>query len=554
MKRHSRLASFLTAMLLTSCATASLRETSIYQREAIEAALDGTAKIDAFTNSSDAPALTLAVRYCDLTVVKKLLAKGANPNALDSNGHSVVFGLTSRIANWDNGVISGYGARAGDDCDVNDPAIVKLLVEKGAKLNDAKGGEVLQFLASGGADEAIAPTVALGFDPNVPDAVGRTPLFHAADVQTARALLRVGANPLWRDAAGVSALRWFAEQAAQQKKMKSIYEALLAAGVRDEGVLDIGDLEPGARQFLKAALAAKDTKRADAQGNTALHLAVLSGAPPLVGEVLALHPDANALNADGEPPLMLLARNRANREEARKSRDGAGADPDRDIIRALVAAGANLKLQSPKIGGLPHAAVANHAYYLVLSMGNEGGFDFGADNAAGIPPIYLAQDLELAKLVANRDATWWHRTSGSGLTYRTHLAASANPAKSALQAWLEASDPLNHKVTGVVGPAAKKLPAGKYVYAKKTKLVVVTMQPGGPSTYEVGYQVITLKAPMTEDEAISQLVDRALSRPRIGRLQVGGAMSACASDCADIAQKLCHGHDAAGDKCTVQAF
>jgi RNA polymerase sigma factor (sigma-70 family) len=167
--------------------------------------LEGTARLAPFSDEVD---LFLAVRRGDSAAVATLLARRPD--------------LVRQRENWP--AVEAYRAglpyarhataliRAAERGDM---AIVKLLVEAGAGVDDVCGcitGETPLWAATvTGCPDVVAYLLERGADPNIPGARGHTALHVAAMrgwPQLAKLLLRYGADPHLEDKAGRTAMDW----------------------------------------------------------------------------------------------------------------------------------------------------------------------------------------------------------------------------------------------------------------------------------------------------------------------------------------------------------
>ncbi len=190
--------------------------------------------------------LVRAVRTGNMETVRNLLARGADPNALDGDGRAALHAFFSG-QNWQL-----------------EPELLDMLLQRGA-------------------------------DPNLPDTQGRTPMHCAAErgrVEMVGRLLRVGARIDRADEHGKTPLHLVGE-----RKDWLMASALLAAGADpmqqdDWGQQPVSWLAPLCVRDLRLRFHAKDPPRAPACTRhskligPALHLAAADGAADVVGYLL----------------------------------------------------------------------------------------------------------------------------------------------------------------------------------------------------------------------------------------------------------------------------
>ncbi len=124
-------------------------------------------------------ALLAAARTQELTLMKALLDKGANPNAATTVDHftPLMAALTQAAA--------GRGGRGGGAQNI--PAAIRLLLDKGADVNavNSRNMTAAHYAARTGNDEALKLLVERGAKLDIKDRIGRTPLDMALGVMTA---------------------------------------------------------------------------------------------------------------------------------------------------------------------------------------------------------------------------------------------------------------------------------------------------------------------------------------------------------------------------------
>jgi len=157
--------------------------------------------------------LIIAARKNDIEKVNELIVKGADVNAKEKvvgEGYTALFHAAS------------YGHTA----------IVKLLIEKGASVNERPGRNTPLIIASwGGYTDTVQVLLEAGADPNAKDESGWTALTQAARkgyVEIARLLIKKGANVNVRLSDGNTPLSW-----AKAKQNQEMIELLKRAGAKE---------------------------------------------------------------------------------------------------------------------------------------------------------------------------------------------------------------------------------------------------------------------------------------------------------------------------------
>jgi ankyrin repeat protein len=334
-----------------------------------------------------ATALAWAAYLDDTEIAEKLLAAGAKPNTADEYGETP---LTLACANGD-AMLAGKLLAAGADANaarwdgetavmiaagVGSVDIVNLLAARGANLNAAEsrqGQTALMWAAAERHSEVVKTLIAHGADVRAVSKRGFTALVFAAvknDGPSAEALLAAGADPNYALPEGSTVLSVAASY-------RSVAVANLLA---DHGANPIAP---------------------DRQGNTPLHIAAHFGDLALTAKLLARGASVNARTArtpvpaaggfgllrfvaGEQTPLMLAAK----------------ADHV-DVMRALVAAGADARLQAQD-GTTVLSAAAASGHLDAVQYAYE--LDPGVKVASAVSGLTLMHNAVLGTLgVANED-------------------------------------------------------------------------------------------------------------------------------------------------------
>ena len=235
-------------------------------------------------------ALTWAVRNGDLSLVRALVGRGAEVNALDENGMTPLMYQPKQHA----------------------PEVMKALIELGADPNRRGASQrtpLIYASISGGVD-AVMLLIESGSEIDAREADGATALMNAAQLghdAKVRLLLKLGANPNLVDNAGQTALMkaakhvelpyWLAlQESGKLTRPKANESAGSSPGLANNGSVE-ALLQAGAQ------VNAKDKK-----GQTALMLAVQQGNLPVIDRLLALGADPNIISSEGDTALRIARR------------------------------------------------------------------------------------------------------------------------------------------------------------------------------------------------------------------------------------------------------
>ena len=314
-------------------------------------------------------ALHWAARHDDLPTAKSLLTSRANPNATNRSG---VTPLSLACTNGTAALVTAL-LDAGADANLALPGgetplmtaartgrlpVVSALLAKGARV-DAKlaaGGQTaLMWAAHHGHADVVAALIAAGADFRTPVETGFTPLLFAT--RTGRA---------------------------------DVIRVLLKAGV------DVNEATKPAK---------KVTNKQPRTGTTALIIAIENGHFELAAQLLDLGANPNDLRS-GFAPLHVLTWVRkpdSGEDDGQPMPDGSGLYTSEDLVRKLVAKGAdvNLRLSGGPSGGgrinrkgcTPFILAADTADLGYLKLLHSLGADPTLTNIDGITPLMAAAGL-----------------------------------------------------------------------------------------------------------------------------------------------------------------
>jgi ankyrin repeat protein len=226
----------------------------------------------------------------NVATVKALLAHGANVAARDSLGRSALHLLG----------------------DLATAELVEVLLAAGAKFHACDGeGRTAFGLALEAERTGVLRALAAAYlprDDDAPDESGWTEAHHAACFGSPRGIEKLlAAGTL----AAPDAQGWSVLHQASFDGVTSAIERLVAAGLSVEHLssggerpLHVATSEDAVRTLISLGA---DVRAVDAQGNTALHLAVVRSFPWLLPLLTAAGASWDAKNAAGETPRALAA-------------------------------------------------------------------------------------------------------------------------------------------------------------------------------------------------------------------------------------------------------
>src|SRR5688572_1211834 len=365
----------------------------------IQALLSRGADVNTQEHTNGYFALQYAINWPDLGLVKLLLDKGANVNAADKTGDTALMSAT-RSGGPEYAAIAklllerGADVHAGGDTAIfsavkyADPAVVQLLLKKGAPVNAQQesrdGDTVLMSAVSGSSLETVQMLLAGGADIKAINKNGQTALMKAATMDHRYSvesrlpiimlLLKSGADVNARDKKGKTAL------------LHALVQHMSEAG----GVIS----HPEVVQLLLENGA--DVRIKDADGDSALleAVSIWQGSIETIRLLLASGVDINAQNKDGRTALMRAA------EKGRV-----------DTTQLLLEKGANLNLQdAQRATALDHAVSSGYVELAKLlrakgatsrnSYQNDSQIAVAATNFALLRAATYNRRAEIEKLLA----------------------------------------------------------------------------------------------------------------------------------------------------------
>jgi ankyrin repeat protein len=263
---------------------------------------------ESMQNDPQLSKLTAAAQRGDVPEVKRLLAKGLDPNKLPPGG--------TDTAVW----AAVYGRK---------PDVIRVLGEAGADLNAGYPETPLETAGGWGHVELVRALIAGGADVNRPNTSGQTPLRSAVakgHVDVAVDLLKGGADPTFapkcdRYPEDTSPLEW-AAYVSGPPILDAMLPALAGKTIEklDALLLCGASMRGNVAEVKRRVEAGGDVNDYDKSGRTPLHCAALNGKADVVKYLLAAGADPNG----GDSPLE------------------AGASSGKlKIVQMLIAAGAN---------------------------------------------------------------------------------------------------------------------------------------------------------------------------------------------------------------------
>jgi len=339
-------------------------------RKAVRALLDQHADVNA-PQVDGTTALHWSVRDDDVEMSRLLLKAGANPNAANRYGMTVL----SQACTNGNG------------------EIVQMLLDAGADPNAAlPGGETPLMTASRtGKAAAVHALLVKGAKVDAKEAHGQTAILWAAaegNVEAAEELIRAGADFKIRLNSGFTPLL-----IAVREGRQPMVQMLLKAGA------DVND-----KLVSPAGVRATGINKAGRQGSSALHLAVQNAHYELASFLLDAGADPNA-DGPGYTPLHIVPSVRKpGGGDNDPAPDGSGSMTSFEIIRKLVAKGANINARLTKkvnfgltalndVGATPFCLAALTADAELMRFLVKLGADPTIPTADGATPLIVAAGL-----------------------------------------------------------------------------------------------------------------------------------------------------------------
>ena len=334
--------------------------------------------------------LAAAVRSCDVTRVRFLLACGAPADARSMTSGATALYVASRRGSASEEIVAALISANADvnlprtdgatplhaAADVGSATLVRRLLDRGANARAllASGSSALHVAAAAGHDSVVRVLLEhSGNDPAVVNAArssdGSTPLALAARrkcVGVVQALLEAGAP------ASADAL-----EAAVKGGDALIIDALLTAGARAPRALKIASVRGDSRSvraLLESDHAATVTHSDD---STPLHAAATRGDALIVAQLLEAGAVVDAKRHDGATALFCAC----------------GALGGTDAVKILVAAGADVNaMTSGGRSALMNASRAGNAECVDFLL--HAGADVRAVNAGGRTALFFASESQ----------------------------------------------------------------------------------------------------------------------------------------------------------------
>jgi uncharacterized protein len=347
-----------------------------------------------------------AAKRADRKTVRALIEQGADVNAPQVDGTTAL--------HW---------AAHEDDLET-----AQLLLKAGANANNANryGVTPISVACTNGNGAMVELLLRAGADPNTALPSGETPLMTASrtgKVEAVRALLAKGANVEAAESRGQTAIVW----AAAEGNVEAAQE-LIKAGVNFKLRLRSGFTPylmavregqlPMVQVLLKAGVEVNDTiqpvsgggrfggggTKAARVGESALHLAVQNAHYELASVLLDAGADPNAIGPGYTPLHILPSVRKSGGGDNDPSPDGSGTLTSLELIKKLVAKGADLNARTTRrvnfgltslntLGATPFCLAARTADAELMRFLAALGADPKIPTADGATPLIVAAGL-----------------------------------------------------------------------------------------------------------------------------------------------------------------
>ncbi len=232
-----------------------------------------------------------AVRQGSPTLVSILLQAGASPAAVDKAGNTPLQDLI-----W---------------VSADQPALGNLLLAAGANLEakNLEGRTVLDQAVRRGETALVKYLLSKNANPNASDISGRTPVFEAVlngQTDLLAELLRHGGRVWQRDITGATPLHFAASQGNESAIRLLIQQGADPFAENRDGASPTSLALRSGPTAWKAFFTTDNVNNQNNLGRTALHLAVLTGAPAAaIKMLLSLGADPSIRDKNGQTPLDL---------------------------------------------------------------------------------------------------------------------------------------------------------------------------------------------------------------------------------------------------------
>ncbi len=296
-------------------------------RETVKLLLDAGADIEAKTEDGETP-YTLSIRNSNSDVARYLLQRGADDRVGDELARKLVFDAASNSR----------------------PGALTLLIEKGFNLDirDEKGKTPLFYAARSGAGN-VKLLLKHGLKADARDKEGRNALYETKDASVLRLLVKSGAVADARDRNDVQPIHLAAStHRTDLTGLRFLLDCGADVNARDQQgrtplhyAAEKGD-EGQITEFLLKEHA--DPETADKEGNRPLHLAAMKRNPGPMSALLKAKAEVNPLNHEGRTPLDLVEDSKYGHKWTRST--GGFNHTSRDLnaeVRSLMTAAGGIR-------------------------------------------------------------------------------------------------------------------------------------------------------------------------------------------------------------------